>query len=151
MPPNAAQSPVQPGDILAGKYRVDRVIGIGGMGVVVAATHLELLEQRAIKFMLPKAMADAELVERFVREARAASRLRSEHVTRVHDVGRLESGSPYLVMELLEGEDLSRILKHGGALPFQDAIVYVLQALEALAEAHAAGIVHRDLKPANLF
>src|SRR4051794_13703941 len=99
-----AQSPVSPGDILAGKYRVDRILGMGGMGVVVAVTHLDLHEPRAIKLMLPAALHDAEAVERFLREARASSRLRSDHVARVHDVGRLDGGAPYLVMECLEGE-----------------------------------------------
>jgi serine/threonine-protein kinase len=148
---NAAQPPVQPGDILAGKYRVDRVLGMGGMGVVVAATHLDLQEPRAIKFMLPSALPDGEAVERFLREARATSRLRSEHVARVYDVGRLDNGAPYMVMECLEGADLNATLKRGGALHHQLAILYVLQTAEALAEAHGRGIVHRDLKPANLF
>src|SRR5436190_18694099 len=98
---DAAQPPVRPGDILAGKYRVERVLGHGGMGIVVAVTHLELLEARAIKFMLPE-LADADSIERFVREARAASLLKSEHVVRVHDIGRLETGAPYMVMEHLE-------------------------------------------------
>src|ERR1700742_4914706 len=113
---NAAQPLVQPGDILAGKYRVDRVLGVGGMGVVVAATHLDLLEQRALKFILPSALPDREAEERFLREARATSRLRSEHVARVYDVGRLENGAPYIVMECLEGADLNATLKRGGAL-----------------------------------
>jgi serine/threonine-protein kinase len=147
----AAQSPVAPGEILAGKYRVERVIGVGGMGVVVVAIHLDLGEPRAIKFMLPAALTDAELVDRFLREARAASRLKNEHVTRVHDVGRLENGAPYMVMEYLSGTDLSARLKRDGPLHYQEAIFYVLQACEALAEAHAAGVIHRDLKPANLF
>src|SRR5262245_51810241 len=99
--------PVQPGEILAGKYRVDRVLGTGGMGVVVAATHIELLETRAIKFMRATGLSNAEAVERFVREARAASLLKSEHVARVYDVGRLDDGVPYMVMEYLEGTDLS--------------------------------------------
>jgi serine/threonine-protein kinase len=146
-----AQSPVQPGEILAGKYRVDRVIGVGGMGVVVQATHLDLAEARAIKFMLPTALSDAELVDRFLREARAASRLKNEHVAHVYDVGRLDNGAPYMVMEYLEGTDLSARLKREGPLHFQEVVFYVLQACEALAEAHASGIVHRDLKPANLF
>ena len=141
----------KPGDILAGKYRVESVLGRGGMGVVVAATHLDLLEPRAIKFMLPTALPDGEAIERFVREARAASLLKSEHVARVYDVGRLDNGAPYMVMEYLEGADLSATLKRLGALPAEDAVLYVLQAAEALAEAHARGIVHRDLKPANLF
>jgi serine/threonine-protein kinase len=148
---NAADPPVQPGDVLAGKYRVERVLGAGGMGVVVAVTHLELLEPRAVKFMLPGGLADADAVERFVREARAAALLKSEHVARVYDVGRLANGAPYMVMEYLEGADLAAALKRAGALPLDEAALYVLQAAEALAEAHGRGIVHRDLKPANLF
>ncbi|HRI65079.1 MAG TPA: protein kinase, partial [Polyangium sp.] len=143
--------PVQPGDIIAGKYRVDRILGMGGMGIVVAATHVELLEQRALKFLLPNAVTNAEAVERFLREARAASRLKSEHVARVHDVGKLDDGSPFMVMEYLEGYDLGAAVKHYGAIALETVIFYVLQAMEALAEAHAAGIIHRDLKPANLF
>jgi len=101
------EPPVKRGDVLAGKYRVEFVLGVGGMGVVVAATHLELLESRAIKFMLSEALESADSVERFLREARASSRLESEHVARVHDVGRLENGAPYMVMEYLDGSDLA--------------------------------------------
>jgi len=149
MPP--VQSPYLPGDIVAGKYRVDRQIGAGGMGVVLAATHLDLLETRALKFLSEAALQDAESVERFLREARAASRLKSEHVARVFDVGRLPTGIPFMVMEYLEGADLGVMLKSSGRLSVPVAVNYVLQASEGLAEAHAAGIVHRDLKPANLF
>jgi serine/threonine protein kinase len=147
---NAAQPPVQPGDIVAGKYRVEQVLGIGGMGVVVAATHLDLLEPRALKFMLASALPDTETIERFLREARAASRLKSEHIARVHDVGRHHDGSPYIVMEYLEGADLRASLRRG-PLPVEEAVLFILQASEALAEAHMSGIIHRDLKPANLF
>ena len=144
-------SPVEPGDILAGKYRVDRVLGVGGMGVVVAATHVELRELRAIKFMLEAQLGDVEAVERFLREARASSRLKSEYAARVHDVGRLDNGAPYMVMEHLAGADLGAVLERRGALPVHEAALFVLQASEALAEAHAAGIIHRDIKPENLF
>jgi serine/threonine-protein kinase len=147
----ARAAPVAPGDILAGKYRVERVLGAGGMGVVVAATHIDLMERRAIKFMLPSQLGDAEAVERFLREARASSKLRGEHVARVHDVGRLDTGAPYMVMEYLTGGDLRALLAKRGALSAGEAALYVLQACEALAEAHGAGIVHRDVKPENLF
>jgi len=146
------EAPVSLGDILAGKYRVEQVLGVGGMGVVVAAHHLHLDERVAIKFLLPEvARQGGEPVARFMREARAAAKIRSEHVGRVTDVGALDDGTPFLVMEYLEGSDLSKILEQGGPLAVEDALDYVLQACEALAEAHAIGIVHRDLKPANLF
>jgi serine/threonine-protein kinase len=144
-------APVEPGDVLAGKYKVERVLGVGGMGVVVVAMHLQLEQRVAIKFLLPAAVGNAEAAGRFAREAKAAARIQSEHVARVLDVSTLESGAPYMVMEYLDGRDLSQTLQVRGPLPIDEAVEYVLQALEALAEAHAAGIVHRDLKPANLF
>jgi serine/threonine-protein kinase len=142
---------VNEGDVLAGKYRIDKVLGMGGMGVVVAAHHIQLDEKVAIKFLLPQALASSETVARFAREARAAVKIKSEHVARVSDVGTLESGAPFMVMEYLQGGDLSDWLKQRGALPIEQAIEFVLQACEAIAEAHALGIVHRDLKPSNLF
>ena len=145
------EPPVKPGDVLADKYLVESVLGIGGMGVVVEAIHLELHEARAIKLLLPEVLDEKESVERFLREARRSARLKSEHVVRVHDVDKLPSGAPYVVMELLQGSDLRRIIKQRGRIPVGEAVHYALQACEALAEAHAAGIVHRDLKPANLF
>jgi serine/threonine-protein kinase len=149
--PDLAGIGVLPGDVLAGKYRVERVIGHGGMGVVVAAQHLVLDERVAIKLLLPEALGNTEAVGRFVREAKAAVRIRSEHVARVSDVGYLDSGAPYIVMEYLEGVDLSAWLKQSGPLAVEQAVDFVLQACEAIADAHALGIVHRDLKPANLF
>jgi serine/threonine-protein kinase len=143
--------PVAIGEVLAGKYRVDRVLGVGGMGVVVAATHLQLEQRVALKFMLTPGLKSAPLVERFTREARAAVRLRSDHVARVLDVGTLETGSPYMVMEYLEGYDLGTMLERHGPLPIDAAVDCVLQACDAVAEAHSIGIVHRDLKPRNLF
>jgi serine/threonine protein kinase len=141
----------QEGDVLAGKYRIERVLGVGGMGMIVSALHLHLDERVAIKFLLPEALSNPEAVARFAREARAAVKIKSEHVARVIDVATLENGAPYLVMEFLRGHDLSQLLQEHGALPAPLAVEYVLQACEALAEAHALGIVHRDLKPANLF
>lgn len=146
----SSSPPVSPGDILLGKYRVERVIGAGGMGVVVQARHLDLDEHVAIKFLLPGVAPTGELAARFVREARSAVKIKSEHVARVIDVGCLETGAPYMVMEYLEGQDLSAVVRQG-QLPVEDAVDYVIQACEAMAEAHSAGIVHRDLKPANLF
>jgi serine/threonine-protein kinase len=147
----AATAPVKEGDVLAGKYRIERVLGVGGMGVVVAAMHMQLDQRVALKFLHPEALENKDVVARFAREARAAAKIQSEHVARVVDVGTLETGSPYMVMEYLEGSDLGAIVEERGALPAEDAVGYVLQACEAIAEAHAAHIVHRDLKPANLF
>jgi len=121
------------------------------MGVVVAATHLQLDQRVAIKFMLPEAFANPEAIARFNREARAAVKLRSEHVARVLDTGTFETGAPYIVMEFLEGVDLSAELARSGPLHPSAAAEYLVQACEAIAEAHSLGIVHRDLKPANLF
>jgi serine/threonine-protein kinase len=139
------------GELIAGKYRVERLLGAGGMGLVFAATHEALHERRAIKLLQPKGGDRAELCERFLREAQTAARLRSEHVARVHDVGTLDGGVPYMVMEYVEGTDLSTFLRRRGPLPVDEAVLYALQACEALAEAHRLGIVHRDIKPANLF
>jgi eukaryotic-like serine/threonine-protein kinase len=145
-----SSQPIRLGDVVAGKYRVDRVLGEGGMGTVMAATHLHLEQRVALKFLLPSMAAKADIVQRFLREARAAVKIHSEHVARVLDVGTHE-GSPYMVMEYLEGGDLAQILAARGALPAGEAVGYVLEACEAIAEAHALGIVHRDLKPANLY
>jgi serine/threonine-protein kinase len=142
---------VREGDTLAGKYRVERTLGAGGMGLVVAAHHEALNIRVAIKFLLPEALANREALSRFSREARAAAQIRSEHVARVIDVGTLDSGAPYMVMEYLEGHDLSHELQERGPLSVTRVVDYVLQAGEAIAEAHALGIVHRDLKPGNLF
>jgi serine/threonine-protein kinase len=142
------------GELVAGKYRIEKVLGHGGMGVVVAAMHEQLRQRVAIKMLLPEAKASPNAVSRFLREARAAAAIKGEHVARVLDVGELEGGSPYIVMEYLEGRDLAAILAalpEPRRLPAEEAVGYVLQACEAIAEAHAAGIVHRDLKPSNLF
>jgi serine/threonine protein kinase len=142
---------VREGDLLAGKYRVERVLGVGGMGIVVAARHEELDKLVAIKFVRDESLASDEAVERFLRESRSAARLKSEHVARVLDVGRLETGAPFMVMEFLEGSDLGQILTRDGPMAVDMAAELMLQVCEAVAEAHAAGIVHRDLKPENLF
>lgn len=142
---------VRPGDVLGGKYVVDSVIGMGGMGVVVAARHTTLDRPIALKFLRAEACRESDAVARFLREGRAAARITSEHVARVLDTGTLDNGSPYLVMEYLEGADLGAVLRREGALRPSVAVDYVLQAAEAIVEAHELGIVHRDLKPANLF
>jgi serine/threonine-protein kinase len=134
---------------LAGRYRVDGVLGQGGMGIVVKATHLQLHQAVAMKFLLPEVLGNQQIVQRFLREAQAAVRLKSEHVARVIDVGSLESGAPYMVLEYLDGADLSNVPR--AQLSLGGIIDLVLQACEALAEAHSLGIVHRDIKPANFF
>jgi eukaryotic-like serine/threonine-protein kinase len=140
-----------PGTVVAGKYRVEGTLGEGGMGIVVAATHLALEQHVAIKFLLPEAARNKVAVERFLREARVSAMVRSDYVARVHDVGTLEDGIPYIVMDHLEGSDLGKLIGRSGALPVPETSEIALQACEALAEVHAAGIVHRDLKPSNLF
>src|SRR5262245_58951290 len=147
---NMGSPPVAIGDVIADKYTVERVVGEGGMGVVYAARHLELDQRVAIKFLLPEIAQQGMAAERFRREARAAARIRGEHVCRVLDVGTVR-GVPYMVMEYLEGRDLANELERRGRLPPDEAVGFVLEARDAVAEAHAAGIVHRDIKPANLF
>lgn len=147
----ALVAPVRPGEVVAGKYRVEQTLGVGGMGVVVAARD-EVLERRvAIKFLLPRLAGSEIAVQRFVREARAATRVTSEHVVRLLEIDELPNGTPFFVMEYLEGSDLRAVLRDGGPLPPSVAVDYVLQALEAVAEGHLKNIVHRDLKPGNLF
>jgi serine/threonine-protein kinase len=147
----SASASVKPGDVLAGKYRVERVLGAGGMGYVVAARHLQLDQLVAMKFLRTGAVDNEEASARFLREAKAVVKLRNEHIAKVFDVGTLETGEPYIVMEFLDGCDLAALAKQRHVFPVQEACEYVMQACEALAEAHALGIVHRDIKLANLF
>ena len=141
---------LRPGDIVGGKFRVDRVLGEGGMGIVVAATHLQLGQTVALKCMRPEVISPS-YTKRFMREARASVKLKSQHAARVIDVGAFDDGAPYIVMEYLDGTDLADLLKQRGRLPVSEAVEYILQACEAIGEAHSHGIVHRDIKPANLF
>src|SRR6188768_930642 len=139
------------GSLLLGKYRLETVLGEGGMGVVYAAEHVQLQERVAVKLVRGEHANTAKLAERLVREARATVRVKSDHVVRVLDAGTLEDGQPFIVMEYLEGEDLAKVRERETQLPLAPTIDYLLQACEAIAEAHSLGIVHRDLKPANLF
>jgi serine/threonine protein kinase len=107
---------INEGDVLAGKYRVEKLLGMGGMGMVVAAHHIQLDERVALKFLLHDAMRVPEAVARFVREARAATKIKSEHVVRIIDVGSFESGEPYMVMEYLDGKDLGALIRDAGPL-----------------------------------
>jgi serine/threonine protein kinase len=143
-----------PGTIIADKYRVERTLGEGGMGLVVSATHMGLEQEVAIKFLLPDAIRSDVAVERCLREAKVAAKIRSDHVARVYDVGTLDASKgsvPYIVMEHLEGNDLRQLIDRDGALSLEEACEIILQACEGLAQVHAEGIVHRDLKPSNLF
>jgi serine/threonine-protein kinase len=139
------------GEIFVDKYRVDSILGHGGMGIVALCTHVQLNERVAIKMLRKDVLDDADAVERFMREAQAASKLRSEYVARVSDVGRSGKNVPYMVMEYLDGSDLGHLLDERGSLAVPWAIEMTLQTCEALAEAHSIGIVHRDVKPSNLF
>ena len=144
-------SPVAPGDVIGERYVVGSLIGEGGMGVVCEATHVALGVPVAIKLIRPAYKHDTEFVQRFLNEARRAALLKGEHVARVHDVGQLDTGEPYLVMERLQGVELDAYLNQAGPLLQADAVALVLQVCDGLAEAHAQGVVHRDIKPGNLF
>lgn len=143
--------PVPAGELLGGKYSVEATFAEGGMGIVCLGRHVQLDQPVAIKFLRRALAGRPAIAQRFLNEARALAALRSEHVVRVMDVGQLDSGRPYLVMEHLDGVHLEALLERNGALDVETAIGYALQICEPLAEAHALGIVHRDLKPENLF
>lgn len=138
------------GEVVAGHYRVGRCLGAGGMGAVVSAVHVGHGQPLALKFLHPRLLGQKENVARFVREARAALRIRSEHVVKVLDIGGTETGLPFIAMELLEGDDLAAMVERG-AFDVTLAVDCILQAGTALAEAHRAGIIHRDVKPSNLW
>jgi serine/threonine protein kinase len=142
---------VPEGEILAGKYRVERVLGAGGMGVVLRVTHLERAEVFALKFLRPSVAREPSAAARFLREAEASGRIKSPHVVGIVDVGALASGSPYLVMEYLEGTTLAERISGDKRLPLIEACDLALQVAQGLAAAHAMGVIHRDIKPANLF
>ncbi|MDF2696371.1 MAG: Serine/threonine-protein kinase pkn3, partial [Labilithrix sp.] len=141
----------QPGDLVAGKYAVVRVLGEGGMGIVYEATHQRLRQRVALKMLLPSMLEHEVIVSRFEREARAAAQLRGRHCAKVKDVDVTSDGLPYMVMDFLEGHDLQVEIERRGRLPIGEAVDYVLQACAAMVEAHQLGIIHRDLKPSNLF
>ena len=150
-PANGSAVPYEEGQILAGKFRLRRMLGKGGMGYVMEAEHMHLDRRVAIKLLLPEHAKRSEWVTRFMREARTAATIPGEHVVEILDVATLEDATPYIVMELLEGLDLAQLIESDGALGVGEAVSYVLQACRAIAEAHSRGIVHRDLKPGNLF
>jgi serine/threonine protein kinase len=151
VPDDESELPVPEGELIDGKYSVERIFASGGMGIVCLGRHVQLNQPVAIKFLRRALSGRPSIVERFLNEARALAALRSEHVVRVMDVGQLASGRPYLVMEHLEGIHLDALLERDGPLSIETAIKYTVQVCEPLAEAHALGIVHRDIKPENLF
>jgi serine/threonine-protein kinase len=141
----------QPGDIVQEKYKIVRLIGRGGMGIVYEAHHELLGHQVALKVVLPEIGANPEILARFMSEARNSAKIESDHVARVMDVGKLEGGAPFMVMELLNGQDLDAILAQEGPLPAARVADLMVETLDGVASAHALGIIHRDLKPGNLF
>ena len=149
-------TPVAPGvpllgEVVAGRYEIEGILGEGGTGIVLAARDLDLRGRVAVKVLLPEAFEQPGAGARFLREARATAALVGEHVVRILTVGTLEGGLPYMVMEHLSGADLRALLAERGSFPIDEGVGLILQACEALAEAHARGIIHRDIKPANLF
>jgi eukaryotic-like serine/threonine-protein kinase len=146
-----ASSLVTAGAIVGGKYRLDALIGEGGMGSVWAATHLGLNQAVAIKFVSREFVRSAEALRRFDAEAKAAAALRSRHVVQVFDTGALADETPYIAMELLHGETLQARIHRGGPVPVGEAVEILSQCCKALGRAHAAGIIHRDIKPDNIF
>lgn len=140
-----------PGEVLAGKYRVESVLGVGGMGAVLSARHADLGTLVAVKVLLPDASRDSGVTARLVREAQTAAAIQSDHVVKILDAGQLQAGQPYLVMEHLVGLTVSELLSTRRPLPVTEAVDFVLEACEGLAQAHALDIIHRDIKPSNLF
>ena len=139
------------GQLIGGRYRLIGRIGKGGMGIVYEAEHVGLDKRVAVKFLLDKFTDDREVVERFHREARTASRIGHANIIDVTDVGTTDDGRPFLVMELLAGQDLARVISEGGPMPAARAVHITRQLLQGLDAAHAKGIVHRDMKPENVF
>ncbi len=133
-----------------GEYRIVRVLGHGGMGLVLLAEDPGLQRQVAVKVMLPRYPGDEQARQRFLREARAMAALKSDHVVTVHQVGQV-GDVPFLAMELLQGESLSDRLKRTGRLPWREVVQVGLETAEGLAAAHECGLIHRDIKPANLW
>jgi tRNA A-37 threonylcarbamoyl transferase component Bud32 len=137
------------GDVVAGKYRIESVIGEGGMGAVFAATHMLTGKRVALKWMLPELASDEAAVQRFVREAQAAGRIDHTNIVDIYDVGEHE-GSTFLVMEYLHGDTLAKAVE-SGSLDARQVIQLLLPAMRGVAAAHKTGVIHRDLKPDNIF
>jgi eukaryotic-like serine/threonine-protein kinase len=139
------------GTLLGGKYQLLRFVAAGGMGAVYEAQHVKLGRRVAVKILLPQRKNEGQLAARFLREARALARLRNRHVAQVLDVDETPEGLPYMVLEYLEGDDLSKLMPSAHQLPVETKLHHIREVCEALEEAHAQGIIHRDIKPANLF
>jgi serine/threonine-protein kinase len=148
---HAGSRGLRPALVVSGRYRIGSLLGAGGMGLVYEAEHLGLGLDVAIKVLRPELIEHPAVVSRFHHEARCAAKLRGEHVVRVLDQGRLETGLPFFVMERLRGLDLRAVLQACSVLPVALTVNYGRQVCSALAEAHAQGIVHCDVKPSNLF
>jgi serine/threonine-protein kinase len=148
---NMASALVAPGAVVAGKYRLDAIVGEGGMGAVWSATHTGLGQAVAIKFINKEFVTSTDALRRFDAEAKAAAQLRSRHVVQVFDNGTLEDGTPYIAMELLRGENLYARVHRAGPIPLPEAVEILAQCCRALGRAHGAGIIHRDIKPDNIF
>src|SRR5258708_3536249 len=144
-------TPITIGRVFADKYQIDGLLGNGGMGIVLVATHLQLHTKVAIKLLRAEMQGTGTATERLLREARATARINSKNVARILDVSSSEWGGPYIVIEYLEGMDLGAYLRANQRLPVSEAVGYLLQACEGIRAAHALGIIHRDLKPSNLF
>jgi serine/threonine-protein kinase len=151
MSQSSAPPSIRPGGLVAGKYRVDAMLGEGGMGTVWAATHVELGQRVALKLISSELARSADLLARFRAEAKAAAQLSSRYVVRMYDSGVTEDGRPYIAMEFLNGESLEDRLARVGSLPLGATVRIVSQVCKALKLAHAQGIIHRDLKPANIY
>jgi serine/threonine-protein kinase len=150
--PSGSTSPLAfPGALVAGKYRLESVVGVGGMGSVWCATHLGLAQQVAIKLVSVNFVRSGDALRRFDREAKAAAKIRSRHVPQVFDNGVLDDGTPYLAMELLYGETLFRRIHRQGPIPLPEAVSILDQVCRGLSRAHSLGIVHRDVKPDNIY
>jgi eukaryotic-like serine/threonine-protein kinase len=143
--------PVRAGQVIAGKYRVDELLGAGASGMVVAAKHLWLRYSVSLKILAAYTDGQIEGLQRQVNRARVAARLRGPHIARIRDIGITQDKMPYVATERLEGRTLEAELAEKTRLPIAEAVRWVLQACEGLAEAHAIDLEHGDLKPANLF
>src|SRR5262245_20493979 len=150
IPPPDSTLP-KPSEVLAGKFEIEKMLGRGGMGAVFKAKHKFLHQHVAVKVLLGSIAGHKEAIDRFFREGQAAFGIQSDHVARRLDLGQLDSGAPFMVMAYLEGNDRADQVEKHGRLTVPEAVDYVIQAVDAIAQAHALGIIHRDLKPANLF